>query len=43
MNESHSYSEGGVIFTVDYKTLVTVKGEEIPEMEVLKTDVGKKD
>ena len=43
MNKSHSYSDGAVIFTVDYKTLVTVKGEEIPEMEVLKTDVGKKD
>ena len=46
MNKSHSYSDGAVIFTVDYKTLVTVvtvKGEEIPEMEVLKTDVNKKD
>ena len=32
---SHSYSDGAVVFIVDYKTKVTVHGENIPEMEVL--------
>ena len=32
---SHSYSDGAVVFIVDYKTKVTVHGEDIPEMEVL--------
>lgn len=32
---SHSYSDRAVVFIVDYKTKVTVHGENIPEMEVL--------
>ena len=32
---SHSYSDGAVVFVVDYKTKVTVHGESVPEMEVL--------
>lgn len=32
---NHSYSDGAVVFIVDYKTKVTVRVGDIPEMEVL--------
>ena len=40
---SHSYSDGALVFLVDYKTITVMECEKIPEMEVLKTDVNKKE
>lgn len=35
MGMSHSYSDGALIFLVDYVAEVNVQGDTIPEMEVL--------
>ena len=43
VNMSHSMVDNSLVFLVDYNTRVAVEDEKIPEMEVLKTDVGKKD
>lgn len=43
LSMSHSYSDGALVFLVDYKTITVMEGEKIPEMEVLKTDVNKKE
>ena len=43
LSMSHSYSDGALVFLVDYKTITVMESEKIPEMEVLKTDVNKKE
>lgn len=40
---SHSMVDNSLVFLVDYNTRVAVEDEKIPEMEVLKTDVNKKE
>lgn len=43
LSMSHSYSDGALVFLVDYKTITVMECEKIPEMEALKTDVNKKE
>ena len=43
VNMSHSMVDNSLVFLVDYNTRVAVEDEKIPEMEVLKTDVNKKE
>lgn len=43
VNMSHSMVDNSLVFLVDYNTRVSVEDEKIPEMEVLKTNVNKKE